>query len=205
MSIRKPQVVPINLAAGEATSPLAFGGARIFVDTTNHDSFEVAIDGSDFLPIGLGKNIFTDEEFKRVQFRNPNGTALVAVVVVGFWTYDDKRFHVVGSGAPVVVANEDSDPVPVIDATPETIVASAALTVAAGNYQDVAANADRVLLVIYNSHATDTLWWQAVGDTTTKGVPIRANMIWSIAHKGEFRLRNPGANAIDAYITEQEL
>lgn len=207
-TVREPIRLPIALDAAEASELITAGGDRVFVVSTNQDEFEVSVDGGGWLPIGKGLNLTTDNAFTRVKFRNPNGSALTAEVVVSFWNYDDRRFHFPGTGAPVEVTNDAGNAVPVEVTNPETypdtITSNAAAAVATGNHTDIAANADRRMLIIYNDHGTSTVWWCEQTNTASQGVPIGPKQALQVAFTGASRVRNNSGVSVSVYVTELE-
>lgn len=118
MSLREPTPLTLKIAAGSSSADYS-GKPHLRCRERRNRVRRFLVGRQHFYPVRLGMNVFADNDFQRAKFRNPTGGELNARVVVGFWTYDDKRFHVVGDGAEVLVAN--TTPISVEEASHEVL------------------------------------------------------------------------------------
>lgn len=141
------------------------------------------------------------DNFVSLEFINATGAPVTLTYFVGWGTYGDDS---ITGQVDVEVQNTNANPVPIQEAFPDTIIPQAASTIATANHADFAANAARRLLVIYNDHATSTVWFRDQGAATAIGIPIGPKQSLSISYIGAFRVRNVSGVSVDVYVTELE-
>lgn len=202
MPVRQSTPLPnLALAAGASTEKLHINGQRVtIVSLTGATTLQCAIDGGAYQTVATNFPINTGvEEFSTVQFKNPAGTSITFEAEIGWAERPDNRSGL--NGVLPISGTVQIGGTAVTQELGASISPSAVSTLATANSLDIAANAARRLLVIYNDGST-TVWLRDQAATTLIGIPIVAKEKVSLPIVGACRIRNNSGTSADIYVTE---
>lgn len=144
--------------------------------------------------------------FNKIYLENTHNASVTVHLKTTMGNVIDNRLVLVGGSISAEIVNDLSDPVPVEVVNPETypdtITTAAGAAVAAADHLDIAANAARRMLIIYNDHASNVVWWCEQSNTGSQGVPIGPKQALQVAFVGASRVRNNSGASVGVYVTE---
>jgi hypothetical protein len=197
--VRQPYPIDnLSLAAGASSNIYTAPGQRITVIDCDQATLEVSIDGGPWVTIGLGLNVTTDAEFKTVKFRNPNGSTVNVDLVIGWIEYQDTRFHLAPGSAMEVSGTIQVGGI----SLPTVITPDAVNSLASGGTIDIAADATRKVLNVYNDNAANTVWLRNQAAATSIGIPIGPKQNLALEFAGACRITNNSGATCDIYVTK---
>lgn len=129
------------------------------------------------------------EYFNSFTLKNESGSTVTVTIYYGWGELRDDRISLTGSLATSEVV-------------PTGITTDAVNNLATGTSLDIAADATREMLVIYNDSAANTVWFRSQAGTTSAGTPIGPKQVLQIAFAGACRIRNNSGATCDIYVNK---
>lgn len=210
MSTRQSTPFPnLKLLSGAQGDVIRVQGTRVTLVSCDQATIECSIDAGAFARIAPGFPINTGTEiFNSVQFRNSNGSTANFEAEIGWTERPDNRTNVSsGSTLPVhevstlnIQGFVSLQTTAVVDQVKSATLTTTKYTVNNASSQDIAADATRRGLIIYNDGA-GTVWFRDQVAATDLGTPILSKEKFSLGdYTGAFRIRNDSGAACDIHV-----